>query len=96
MTIITIFCINVVMSTVHGFIPALAKEREFSKSETTVVLTVLGVVDFLLVMPNGLMLHNRYIKPYRQHVYCIYLFLAGLWVTFLGVVKGYHWMVALA
>ena len=96
MTIITIFCLNVAVSTVHGFIPALAEERGFSKSQTAVVLTVLGVVDFLFVIPSGLMLDNRYINLYRRHVYCIYLIFSGLWVTLLGVVKGYHWMIALA
>ena len=96
MTIITIFCLNVAVSTVHGFIPALAEERGFSKSQTAVVLTVLGVVDFLLVIPSGLILDNKYINPYRRHVYCIYLIFSGLWVTLLGVVKGYHWMIALA
>ena len=78
------------------YLPTLALERGFDTAGLNLTLSVVAIGDMLFVLPIGILLSVKRVKPYRRYIYASFVITIGLAVFGLGFATDLNFMLAIA
>ena len=96
LTAVAITCFRFAEGVTSMYIPTLATEQGLVKSETSLVVMVLGISDMAWIMPLGILVSLNAISRYRRCVYCAFLVWMGVGVVGLGFSTGFYQLIIIA